>query len=67
MLVIVKDWGVFRDKKNGMELRTGKILEENLVHSSFHLTLGDKFHFQKDNNLKHKATYTLEWFISRRQ
>ena len=42
MLVIVKDWGVFQDKKiNGMELSTGKILEENLVQSDFHQTIGD--------------------------
>jgi hypothetical protein len=46
MLVIVKDWGVFPDKKrNGMELNTGKILEENLVHSAFHQTLGDELTF----------------------
>jgi hypothetical protein len=32
MLVMVKDWGGFQDKKRkGMELSTGKILEENLV------------------------------------
>ena len=36
-----------------MELSTDKILEENLVQSSFHLTLGDEFTFQQDNNLKH--------------
>ena len=42
MLVIIKDWGVFQDKKrNVMELSTGKILEENLVQSAFHQTLGD--------------------------
>jgi transcriptional regulator of NAD metabolism len=40
MLAIVKDWGVFQDKKiNIMELSTGKILEENLVQSAFHQTL----------------------------
>ena len=38
-----------------MELSTGKILEENLVESAFHQTLGDQFTFQQDNNLKHKA------------
>ena len=42
MLEIIKDWGVFQDKKiNVMELSTGKILEENLVQSAFHQTLGD--------------------------
>ena len=34
-----------------MELSTGK----NLVQYAFHQTLGDKFTFQQDNNLKHKA------------
>ena len=43
-----------------MELSTGKILEENLVQSAFHQTLGDAFTFQQDNNLKHKAKYALE-------
>ena len=47
-------------KRNIIELRTGKILEENLVQSAFQQTLGDKFTFQQDNNLKHKAKYTLE-------
>jgi hypothetical protein len=41
MLVIIKDCGVFQDKKNGMALSTGKILEDNLVQSAFHQTLGD--------------------------
>uniref|UniRef100_A0AAZ3P2R6 Tc1-like transposase DDE domain-containing protein n=1 Tax=Oncorhynchus tshawytscha TaxID=74940 RepID=A0AAZ3P2R6_ONCTS len=43
-----------------MELSTGKILEENLVQSAFHQTLGDEVTFQQDNNLKHKAKSTLE-------
>jgi hypothetical protein len=51
MLVIVKEWGVFQDKKETIELSTGKILEENLVQSAFHQTLGDEIPFQKDNNL----------------
>ena len=39
MLVIVKNWRVFQDKKiNGMELSTGKILEESLIQSGFHQT-----------------------------
>jgi hypothetical protein len=41
MLVIVKDWVVFPDKINRMELSTGKILVEYLVYSAFHQTLGD--------------------------
>uniref|UniRef100_A0AAZ3Q2S4 Uncharacterized protein n=1 Tax=Oncorhynchus tshawytscha TaxID=74940 RepID=A0AAZ3Q2S4_ONCTS len=54
IFVIGKDWG------NGMELSIGKILEGTLVQSAFHQTLGDEFTFQQDNNLKHKAKYTLE-------
>ena len=50
----------FRIKINGIELNTEQILEETLIHSAFHQTLGDKFTFQQDNNLKHKAKYTLE-------
>jgi hypothetical protein len=34
--------------------------EENPVQSVFQQTPGDKFTFQQDNNLKHKAKYTLE-------
>jgi hypothetical protein len=58
MLVIFKDGVGFQDnKRNGS---TGKIVDENLVHSAFHQTLGDEFTFQQDNNLKHKAKSTLE-------
>ena len=58
MLVIGKDYGVFlRIKIIGIELSAGKILEENLFQSAIQQTLGDKFTFQQDNNLKHKAIY----------
>jgi hypothetical protein len=57
MLVIVVRNGVFRIK-NGMELSTGNTIEENLIQSAFHQTLGDEFTFQQDNNLKHKAKST---------
>ena len=50
----------FRTKINRVQLSTGKILEENLVQSTFQLTLGDKFTFQQDSNRKHKAKYKLE-------
>ena len=41
MLVIVKDWGVFRIKINVIELSTGKILEENMVQFVFPKRLAD--------------------------
>ena len=36
-----------------------------MVQSGFHQTLGDEFNFQQDNNLKHKARYTLELFTKK--
>ena len=51
---------IFGIKINRIELNTGKILDENLVQSVFQKTLGDKFTFHQDNNLKHKAKYTRE-------
>jgi hypothetical protein len=66
MLVIIKDWLVFQDKNiNGIELSTCRILEENLVQSAFHQTLGDEITFQQDNNLKHKARSTQELLIKK--
>ena len=47
-------------KLNVIELITGKVLEGNLVQSDFQQTLGDKFTFHQDNNLKHKSKDTLE-------
>jgi hypothetical protein len=43
-----------------MELSPSKILEENLVQSAFHKTLGEEFTFHKDNIPKYKAKSTLE-------
>uniref|UniRef100_A0AAZ3QX71 Uncharacterized protein n=1 Tax=Oncorhynchus tshawytscha TaxID=74940 RepID=A0AAZ3QX71_ONCTS len=60
MLVFGKDKGVFRIKINGIELSTSKILQENLLRSAFHQTLGEKLILQQDNNLKQKAKYRLE-------
>ena len=48
-----------RIKINRIELSTGKILDENLVHSAFQHTQGDEFTFQQDNNLQQKAKYIL--------
>jgi hypothetical protein len=67
ILVIVKGLGSFSGQKYyGMELSTSKILGENVVQSAFHQTLGDKFTFQQDNNLKHKAKSTLELLTKKR-
>jgi hypothetical protein len=61
MLVIIKYWGVFQDKKrNRMVLNTVRIPEGNQVQSAFQQTLRVEFTFQQDNNLKHKAKSTLE-------
>ena len=60
MLVIARTRDVFEIKRNRTELTTGKILEENLVQSTFQQTLGYKFTIQQDNNRKYKAKYTLE-------
>ena len=39
-----------------------EILEGNLFQSSRYLRLGRKFTFQQDNDPKHTAKATLEWF-----
>ena len=41
-----------------MELSTSRIVEENLVQSTLHQTLGDEFTFQQDNNLTRDQIYT---------
>ena len=38
------------------------ILEQNLFQSACDLRLGRRFTFQQDNDLKHTAKATLEWF-----
>ena len=45
---------------NGAKYR--EILVENLFQSSIDLRLGRRFTFQPDNNSKHPAKATLEWF-----
>jgi hypothetical protein len=47
-------------KRKVMELKTGKILEENLLQSALSQTLEEQFTFHQDNNLQHKAKSTLE-------
>ena len=45
MLVIIRTGEFFKIKKNRMELSTSKILEETLVQTAFHQTLGDELTF----------------------
>ena len=45
---------------DGAEYRN--ILEQNLYHSVCDLRLGRRFTFQQDNDPKHTAKATLEWF-----
>ena len=59
-LSLAKTREFFGIKINGIELTTGKILEENLVQSAFQQTQRDKFMFQQDNNLKQ---YTIQIYI----
>jgi hypothetical protein len=49
-LTLAKTGLFFRMKRNGVELSTAKILEENLLQSVLHQTLGEEFTFQQDNN-----------------
>ncbi|CAJ0944923.1 unnamed protein product [Ranitomeya imitator] len=51
-------------KMDGAKYRT--ILEENLLESAKDLRLGWSFVFQQDNDPKHKAKSTMEWFTNKR-
>ena len=42
-----------------------EILEGNLFQSSIDLRLGRRFTFQQDNDPKHTAKTTLEWFMGK--
>uniref|UniRef100_A0A6I8RU66 Transposase n=1 Tax=Xenopus tropicalis TaxID=8364 RepID=A0A6I8RU66_XENTR len=64
-------WGCFSSAGTGKLVRVdGKmdgakyraILEENLLESAKNLRLGRRFTFQQDNDPKHKARATMEWF-----
>ena len=47
-------------KMNGAKYR--EILDENLLQSTRDLRLGRRFTFQQDNDPKHTAKTTQEWF-----
>uniref|UniRef100_A0A8C7S043 Tc1-like transposase DDE domain-containing protein n=1 Tax=Oncorhynchus mykiss TaxID=8022 RepID=A0A8C7S043_ONCMY len=53
-------WLKIDGKMDGAKYRT--ILEENLMESAKDLRLGRRFVFQQDNDPKHKAKSTMEWF-----
>jgi hypothetical protein len=64
-------WGCFSSAVTGKLVRIEgmmddakyrEILEGNLFQSSGDLRLGQKFTFQQDNDPKHIAKATLEWF-----
>ncbi|CAI5674221.1 unnamed protein product [Oreochromis niloticus] len=64
-------WGCFSSAGTGKLVRVdGKmdgakyraILEENLLESAKDLRLGRRFTFQQDDDPKHKARATMEWF-----
>uniref|UniRef100_A0AAR2K3W5 Tc1-like transposase DDE domain-containing protein n=1 Tax=Pygocentrus nattereri TaxID=42514 RepID=A0AAR2K3W5_PYGNA len=64
-------WGCFSSAGTGKLVKVdGKmdgakyraILEENLLESAKDLRLGRRFTFQQDNDPKHKARATMEWF-----
>ena len=58
--------GRFLNKKNNkIELSRDNILEDHLVQSAFQQTLGDKFPFQQDNNLNHKANNALTKLLTK--
>ena len=53
-------WSELIWKMDGAKYRT--ILEENLLESAKDLRIGRRFTFQQDNDPKHKARATMEWF-----
>ncbi|MGH0118219.1 UNVERIFIED_CONTAM: hypothetical protein FKN15_050814 [Acipenser sinensis] len=64
-------WGCFSSAGTGKLVRIEgmmdgakyrEILEGNLFQSSRDLRLGRRFTFQQDNDPKHTAKATLEWF-----
>lgn len=67
-------WGCFSSAGTGKLVRVDgrmdgakyrAILEENLLEAAKDLRLGRRFVFQQDNDPKHKARATMEWFRSK--
>ena len=56
---ISRDWGTGQNWRNA---KYREILEGNLFQSSRDLRLGRRFTFQQNNDPKHTAKATLEWF-----
>ncbi|MGH0135812.1 UNVERIFIED_CONTAM: hypothetical protein FKN15_064226 [Acipenser sinensis] len=54
------NWSGLRARWDGAKYM--EILEENLFQSARDLGLGRRFTFQQDNDPKHTAKATLEWF-----
>lgn len=59
-VLISKSWDIFEDKMDGTKYKA--ILEESLFHSSKFLRLRLRLAFQQENEPKHTAKSTLQWF-----
>ena len=60
MFFIGRDWETGQNGQNDGWCK--KNIEGNLFQSSRDLRLGQRFTFQQDNDPKHTAKATLEWF-----
>ena len=56
-----RDWETWKDRGTMNEARYIEILK-NLLQSAKDLRLRQRFMFQQDNDPKHAAKATLEWF-----
>ncbi len=56
MLLFSRPWKTCEGIGKKMQQYQGEILEENLIESARHLRLGRRSVFQKDNDLKRRAT-----------
>ena len=65
MFFICRDWETGQNWRNDENTKYKEILEGNLFQSSRDLRLARRFTFQQDNDPKHTAKATLEWFKGR--